>query len=165
MKKFIFAVVAASLLLGVGAGVSYAYLTAQDEADNAFGVSSVDIGIEENFDPPGEVAPGQVITKAPRIQSSSDTDCYVRVSVRFSSSEAEKLTEPLVINSGWQRGEDGYYYWTSPLGPGQKTGTLFDRVTIRQDAGDDIPPFRILVYAEAVACRNFSMQEAWKETV
>ncbi len=165
MKKFILAVVAASLLMGVGAGVSYAYLTAQDGADNLFQVSSVDIGIEENFEPPGDVTPGQVITKAPKVQNSSNTDCYVRVSVRFSSSDAEQFVEPLAVNSGWQDGEDGYYYWTSPLEPGQWTGTLFDRVKIREDAADSIPPFRILVYAEAVACRNKSMKEAWEGTV
>lgn len=165
MKKFIVAVMTAALFLGVGAGASYAYLTAQDGADNPFRVSSVDIGIEENFKPPGEVTPGQVITKAPRLRSSSDTDCYVRMSVRFSSSEAEALTEPLRINAGWQKGQDGFYYWQERLAPGATTGTLFDSVKIREDARADIPPFRILVYAEAVACKNLSMNEAWEETV
>lgn len=165
MKNFIVAVLAAALLLGVGAGVSYAYLTAEDNAKNQFQVSSVDIHVDENFDPPPDVVPGQVITKAPCVVSSSDKDCYVRVAVHFSDSAAEGFCEPLVINSGWSDGGDGYYYWGNPLPPGQKTGTLFDSVKIRQDAGNKLAPFEILVYAEAVLSDGLSMKEAWEKTI
>lgn len=165
MKKFIFAVLAAALFMGAGVGVSYAYLTAKDDAANHFRVSSVDIKIEEDFDPPPDVVPGQVITKAPCVVSNSDTECYVRMSVHFSDSRAEGFCEPLQINDGWADGGDGYFYWGAPLAPGEKTGTLFDSVTIRQDAGDNIPQFEILVYAEAVLCGDLSMEEAWKEAI
>lgn len=162
MRKFLIAVLASALFFGVGAGVSYAYLTAQDAAVNRFRVSSVDIGIEEEFEPPGEVTPGKVIKKAPRVHSSSDTDCYVRAAVRFTDSAAQDACEPLVIREGWQQKEDGYYYWTAPLHPGEYTGTLFDSVTVRKDA-KEIPPFDILVYAEAVFCNGKTMEEAWEE--
>ncbi|EET62774.1 hypothetical protein BRYFOR_05125 [Marvinbryantia formatexigens DSM 14469] len=162
MKNFFIAMLAGALILGVGAGVSFAYLTAQDDAQNSFGVSSVDITIDEEFEPPGEITPGKVITKAPRICSSSDTDCYVRAAVRFTDSDAENCCEALAINPGWQAGEDGYYYWQERLQPGGWTGTLFDKVTIKQNA-EEIPPFDILVYAEAVQCGNNTMKEAWEE--
>lgn len=164
MKNLMIAMLAGALILGVGAGVSYAYLTAQDDAANHFRVSSVDITVEENFDPPGEITPGKVIVKAPRICSGSDIDCYVRAAVRFTDSAAQDCCETLAINPGWQAGEDGYYYWQERLQPGGQTGTLFDRVTIRQEAGE-IPPFDILVYAEAVQCGNHTMKEAWEEIV
>lgn len=162
MKYFMMAVLAGTLILGVGAGVSYAYLTARDDAANRFGVSAVDITVDEKFEPPGEVPPGKVIVKAPRICSSSDIDCYVRAAVHFTDSDAKDYCEALVINPGWQAGEDGYYYWQERLQPGQKTGTLFDCVTVRQDAGE-IPPFDIYVYAEAVQCGKNTIKEAWEE--
>lgn len=165
MKNLIAVVLAAALLLGVGAGVSYAYLTAQDDAANQFEAASVDVDIQEDFDPPDEVKPGMAIPKSPRVYSSSDVDCYVRAMVHFSSSDAQKCCEPLAINEGWSDGGDGYYYWENPLPPGESTGTLFDSVTIRQDAEEEIPPFEILVYAEAVQCGGLSREEAWEKTV
>lgn len=164
MKNFIIAVLAAALLLGVGAGFSYAYLTARDDAANKFRVSSVDIHIQEDFEPPGDVTPGQVIRKSPCIQSDSDTDCYVRAAVHFSDSDAEALCEPLTVNPGWEQGSDGFYYWQQPLAPGAQTGTLFDTVQIKSSA-EDIPPFDILIYAEAIQCADLTMKEAWEETV
>lgn len=164
MRNVIIAVLAVALLLGVGAGVSYSYLTAQDNAANHFEVSSVDIKIDETFEPPGEITPGRVITKAPRISSSSDTDCYVRAAVRFTDSDARDCCEALAINPGWEEGSDGYYYWKDRLKPGQQTGSLFDCVTIKKDAGE-IPPFDILIYAEAIQCGEQTMKEAWEKTV
>lgn len=162
MKSFIAAVLAAALLLGAGAGVSYAYLTAQDSAENIFGTSGAEISVREEFQPPAEVKPGSMIPKNPRIFSSSDTDCYVRMRVRFSDSGAEKLCEPLAIRPGWEKREDGYYYWSERLAPGAETAPLFAHVEIRTDAETQIPPFEILIYAEAVQCGALTPEEAWK---
>lgn len=163
MKKFMVAVLASALLVGVGTGMSYAYLTARDGAVNQFQASSVDVEIEEEFKPPGDLKPGNVIKKAPTVKSSSNADCYVRVRVRFTDSDAENACEPLQINAGWQE-EDGYYYWTEPLHPGESTGALFDSVHVKADA-KEIPPFDILVYAEAVLCSQKTMKEAWEDYV
>ncbi len=152
---------AAALLLGVGAGVSYAYLLARDDAVNRFRASPVDIEVPEEFEPPGKTEAGQIVKKAPRAVNSSDTACYVRMSVHFSDSDAEALCEPLAINPGWEKGADGFYYWLEPLLAGADTGTLFDHVTIRKEA-KEIPAFEILVYAEAVHCGGRGMKEAWE---
>ncbi len=162
MKKGLVAALASALVFGAGAGVSFAYLTAKDAANNQFRVSSVEIGIEEKFVPPGALTPGGAIQKSPKVRSASDTDCYVRVAVRFTDSDAEQACEPLAIGGGWQKKEDGYYYWGSPLRPGEVTGAVFDQVKIRQNAAK-IPPFDILVYAEAVYCNGKTMEEAWGE--
>lgn len=164
MKNFVIAVLVSALFMGVGAGVSYAYMTAKDDASNKFRASSVDVTIEEEFDPPGEITPGEVIKKAPRVHSTSDVDCYVRMAAWFSDSEAEAACEKPVINAGWEKGGDGYYYWQRPLKPGETTGALFDSIRIRQDAGN-IPPFEIFIYTEAVQCKNLTLQKAWEETI
>lgn len=163
MKKRIIACGAAALILGVGAGTSYAYLTGQDKVENVFRASETVIEIKENFVPEPKPKPGTVITKAPRISSSSGTDCYVRAMVRFSDSEAEKFCHPLEINDGWTLMGDGYYYWKEKVRPGAETGTIFDTVKIREEAlTEEIIPFDILVYAEAVQCGKLDMTAAWK---
>lgn len=161
MKQLLMLIVAAALIMGVGAGVTHAYLTAEDTAVNELHASGVEISIEEEFEPPGELKPGQKIKKSPRIVSSSDIDCYVRMRICFTDSQAQQVCEPLAIREGWQLREDGYYYWLEKLRPGQATAPLFDTVQIRGDV-QEIPPFDLLVYAEAVQCGGLSAEEAWK---
>lgn len=161
MKQLITLMLATALILGVGAGVTHAYLTADDGMVNRLCASEVEISVRENFEPPKILRPGVKIKKTPQVVSSSDTDCYVRMSVHFSDGQAEELCEPLSVCEGWQAGNDGYYYWQEKVAPGQVTAPLFEMVQIRSDA-EKILPFDILVYAEAVQCGNLSAQDAWK---
>lgn len=163
MKKRIVIMLAATLAAGVGAGTSYAYLTGQDEAENVFSASQTDIIVEEVFEPVEELTPGLVIVKAPKVTSQSGTMCYVRMRVCFSDQEAEEKCLPLVINSGWTKKEDGFYYWKAPLAPGESTGTLFDSVTIRDDVEkEELEAFELDVYAEAVQYAGLSEAAAWE---
>lgn len=162
MKKRIIAVVAAALIMGVGAGTSYAYLTGQDEVKNTFQASKTEIVIEEEYEPAADPKPGTIIKKAPKVVSQSSTDCYVRMMVQFSDNMAKECCEPLVINSGWNQKADGYYYWNKKVAPGECTGTLFDKVEIRSDINEEnLTDFDILVYAEAVQCGQMEMESAW----
>lgn len=161
MKQLITLMLVTALILGVGAGVTHAYLTADDSAVNQLQTSGVEISIREDFQPPGILAPGLKIRKSPQVVSNSDTDCYVRMTVHFSDRQAESICEPLTISKGWQAGDDGYYYWPEKVKPGQATEPLFETVEIRTDA-EKMQPFDILVYAEAVQCGDLPVQEAWK---
>ncbi len=162
MKKCIIAATAAALILGVGAGTSYAYLTGQDRAENTFTASKTEIVIEEEFEPVPDPVPGTVIKKAPRAVSTSSTDCYIRMMVRFSDKDMQACCEPLVINDGWEQKEDGYYYWHEKVQPGESTGTIFDEVRIRADISrEEVAAFDIFVYAEAVQCGGMEMETAW----
>ncbi len=160
-KKYWIPLIAAALTMTAGLGTTYAYLTAQDSVENTFDAAEVDITVEEGFEPtPPE--PGKVIKKAPRIRSDSDTDCYVRMRYEFTSSDAEKLCESVKTNPGWTKKSDGYYYWNSIVKPGGETGTLFDRIQIRSGiTAEEIIPFDILVYAEAVQAKGQSLASAW----
>lgn len=163
MKKLA-AVILALLLTGVGAGAVFAYLTAQDSVSNKITAANTDIRITEKFNPPGELNPGTAIPKSVAVTSSSTVDCYVRVRVHFSSLEAEKFCEPLQIQPGWSMGNDGYYYWNSKVKPQETTGNVFSVIKIRKDvAKENLQNFDVLVYAEAVACGQDSMENAWKK--
>lgn len=161
MKKKYLMMLAVMLLLSAAMGTTYAYLTARDDVENMFDVAEVKPTVEEDFEPePPE--PGKVIKKAPKVQSNSDTDCYVRIRCVFSDSDAEALCEPIEINPGWTWKSDGYYYWENVVRPGEETGTLFDYVKVKEGISkDDIIPFDILVYTEAVQAKGKSAEEAW----
>lgn len=160
-KKFRVAAVLAACIFSSAAGVTCAYLTAHDSAENILNGSRVETGIVEEFEPPEDPGPGSVVKKSPRIHSDSNVDCYVRARVMFTNDGAG-LCEPLEINDGWVLAEDGYYYWGAPLSPGKDTGSLFDTVQIRSDIEEeDIRPFDILVYAESVQAKGVDAGQAW----
>ena len=163
MKK-IAAIMLALLIAGISTGAALAYLTAQERVENRLTAASTDIEITEQFDPPEELHPGTVIPKKVAVTSHSSTDCYVRVLVEFSSWKAQQFCEKLEILDGWEKADDGYYYWKEKVHPGETTGQLFSQVKIRSNVDrEDLEKFEILVYAEAVSCGSDSMQEAWKK--
>lgn len=147
--------------LGVGAAFTSAYLIHDDTEVNTFDVAEADVSIEEDFTKPPDVNPGDTITKKPRAVNTGEIPCYVRMRVVVSN---EDLCEPLSINSGWTKGSDGFYYWSSVLQPGEKTGNLFDFVKIKGGIDKkDITStsLDVQVYAEAADARNNSADAAW----
>lgn len=163
MKRYLFVLLAVSLLLGCGAGVSYAYLTGDESKVNRFQAAEVEITVKEEFDPPDKILPGQIIKKAPSVSSTSNVPCYVRLSVRFSDSDGEKMCEPLVISDGWSKKEDGWYYWNSALMPGQTTAPVFQQIKLKGEMKEEITNFDVIVYAEAVCCGQDSADAAWEK--
>ena len=65
------------------------------------------------------------------------------------------LYDPDGDGIGWYQGADGWYYYNSPIAPGQNTGTLFDAVKI----GEVTKNFDITVYQEAVFAENYHAGE------
>lgn len=163
MKRYAVVFLAAALISGTGAGMSYAYLSGRDERVNRFSAVSAEIEIHEDFKPPGEVTPGKIIKKVPVIKNTSDTSCYVRAAVRFSDSEALHNCEPVEIKQGWNRKEDGWYYWEGALLPDESTAPVFEQIKIKDNAQEKITSFDIFVYAEAVCCGEKSADEAWEK--
>ena len=161
MKKYALALMAVALILGAGAGISLAYLTDADQTVNRFSAVDTKIQMEEEFDPPGEITPGTIITKKPMVTNTSGAACYVRANIWFTSSDAQNLCEPLAISSGWEKRQDGWYYWKMALSPNTSTAPLFEQIRIRSDAKEECPAFDVLIYAEAVGCAGQEAEDAW----
>lgn len=161
-RRLIFIFAASLAVIGSTASVTYAYLTGQDRAENLIGTTENEIHIEEEFEPPTDPGPGTLIKKAPRIVNDSEVGVYVRVAVYFSDSAAEYFCEPLAVNGDWRLAADGYYYYDAVLAPGGTTGTIFDRIVIREDVeAEELVPFDLLVYAESVQSFGMTQEEAW----
>lgn len=160
-KHYKAAAVLTACIFSAAAGVTCAYLIADDSAENTLNGSKVETTIVEEFEPEDDPGPGSVIKKIPKIHSDSNVACYVRAMVQFTN-DGDKLCEPLEIREGWTLNADGYFYWKEPLPPGEDTGALFDLVKLRTDIdAEDIQPFDILVYAEAVQAKGMEADQAW----
>lgn len=128
-KNYIFAVSAVFALLFSGAiGMTIAYLTHQSGLTNQFEVANVAASVEETFNP------DEGTKKDVSIQNDSSVPAYVRAAVTvwwedkdgnvlWGTPEAGtdyEITWNLssdTSTSGWVKGTDGFYYYTSPLDP------------------------------------------------
>ena len=61
------------------------------------------------------------------------------------------LYDPDSNGIGWYQGTDGWFYYNSPVAPGQNTENLFDAVKL----GDVTKNFDITVYQEAVFAGSY----------
>lgn len=162
-KKGLFFALLICLCAGTTGGSVYAWLIDREEAKNIVRFAGNDIHIQEEFNPPQDPDPGDVIAKRPCITNDSETDVFVRVMVRFSDSDAMEQCEPLSINSGWNLKKDGYYYYDEKLHAGESTTEIFDNIVIKRTVKkEELLPFDVLVYAESVQAYGFSeAQEAF----
>ena len=159
-KRIIMLLLLSMLAVGTTGVVTYAYLTDTDSRENQLKVTENQIHIEEDFEPPKNPQPGDVIKKKPCVVNDSDIPVYVRVSIHFSDSRGKAQCQPLQINSGWTAAEDGFYYYQKQVSPGQKTDNLFENITLRStEEKGELVPFDVLIYAESVQCFGFESAE------
>lgn len=162
-KRLLFAL-AACLIAGISGTGVFAWLTDTKDAENIMRFVQNKVHIEEEFDPPSDPKPGDVIVKKPSIVNDSVIPVFVRARVCFTDSDAQAQCEPLIIRDGWSLEKDGYYYYGEKIGPGEGTEDIFDNIVIKSSVKkEDLIPFDILVYGEAVQARNYaSPQEAFE---
>ena len=65
------------------------------------------------------------------------------------------LYDPDSDGTGWYQGTDGWFYYNSPVAPGQNTDNLFDAVKI----GNVTKNFDITVYQEAVFAGSYEAKD------
>lgn len=161
MKRKIMILFALGCMTVLGAGaVTYAYLTDDDVKQNEIRAAENKVHIEEEFEPPKDPQPGDVIVKKPWVVNDSKIPVYVRIRVCFSDSRGESQCEPLQIHRKWSRQEDGYYYYENVLAAGEKTEPLFERIQLKPDLiKEEICPFDLLVYTESVQAYGFTNAE------
>lgn len=163
-RKWLLFALIACLSAGIsGAGV-YAWLIDTKEAENIVRFVQNDIHIEEEFEPPTDPTPGDVIVKKPSIVNDSVIPVFVRARICFTDSDAQAQFEPLAIREDWSLENDGYYYYRKKVGAGESTTNIFDNIVIKNTVKkEELIPFDILVYSEAVQALNYaSPQEAFE---
>ena len=164
-KKILLILAAIFVVIAVAvAGVSYAYLTSNSSIDNKFTIGENDIELNEEFDPPKDINPGDSIRKKVWASDVGNTPVYIRAKVLFSDGDMKKNCEDLDIGDDWTyNSNDNYYYYTKKVEPGSKTSTLFTAVKIKDSADEnDLKSFDVTVYMESVSSdKASSYSEAW----
>lgn len=170
IKQYKKIMLAACLLVVIGAGATIAYLSAETGAlTNTFEASNIDTDLEEDTD-------GVIGTKKPSVKNVGTTDCLVRMRVNISPEDADEkiILEGLDLgkwskDSAVDTGNSGWYYYQDVLKAGKdsRTTNLFNHVVIddaeydwkNQDDTDDqqvwkafltqYPDFSITLYQES----------------
>lgn len=148
------------LLLLTGIGVSLAWFTDSDEKENGLSAGYNDVEIEEEFPDP-VVTPGAELKKEVAFTNTGTVPCYVRARYYYSDSEAENQTQIIFGASDWTKEDDGYYYYSRSIEPGEKTAPFLTAVKVKEDAVID-GAFDLTVYTETVQSENHATpQEAF----
>jgi len=179
MKRRLLITAVAVLALSLAAYGTLAYLTGSVTAHNVITAGNVriellDQTVSDNervkFPKAGlKVMPGTEASKEVSVKNLA-SESWVRVKLVKEinlANEAQLLsdaTDPVTLSlenmgSGpnqWTLGDDGYYYYNSPLAKDAETSKLFTKVTFGTGMGNEYQNAKLIiqVYAEAVQTAN-----------
>lgn len=149
MKQKIFALCLAVICLSIGAKGTLSYFTAESTTHNVVTTGNVKIELLEEF-PEGGVKgalPGDAVSKVVWVENTGAAPAYIRVAVKLTIVSAEGKPLPAVLPDGtslvsfdllpgWQKGDDGFYYYLQSLPAGERTVNLMERVTLAPQMND-----------------------------
>lgn len=150
-KKSLVLLAALALLLTCTVGGTAAFLAVgSGPVTNTFTPAELDTKIVESFK---DSASGAVKSSI-KVENTGTVDAYVRVGVYGywavkDSSGTEKIVAPwsstVTPATGWEEKSDGWYYYTSALKPGTKTGELLSESITQTGAPAAYPSAYLVV--------------------
>lgn len=171
-KKYMMAACACMSCVLLGSG-TYVYARPETSVTNHFSTGVVDINLDEyeltanGGEEPfrdytgkkGEnplIMPGDDISKIPRITNDGN-DCYVRAKLEFSGTDVDLEKELYGFPSGWEKHDDGYYYYKNILNTGDKID-IFEGLKIPTDfpQTEEGKTFKLKIDVDAVQSKNFT---------
>lgn len=168
-SRLVLLVASLSLLLMLAVGMTLAYLFDKTESiTNTFTPTKVSQTIVEKFD--------EKVKKEVQVTNNGDIDAYIRVLVVITWQDDEGNVYPTApvegtdytvtwTKSGWVE-KDGMYYYTSPVNPGETTGTLLDECKPVAGKAPDGYHLSVEILSSAIQAQPAdAVKEAWKVTV
>ena len=149
MKKKIAAGAVLVLCLSMLIYSTIAYFNTADTARNVITSGNIKIALNETdatgapFEDAVDVMPGQTVDKIVTVQNTGNNPAYIRVSVTkaielAAGTSGKPDTRLLTLDfdtTHWTL-QDGYYYYSEALEPGQTTAPLFTGVTFDRSMGN-----------------------------
>lgn len=137
-----------------------AVITNIQNNSNEFSVGSQTIKISEDkfkITSDDVIISGDAIDKNPTITNIGTTNCYVRAYVGCSDTDFKNKCLNINICDNWYMGDDGYYYYPSPLAPDENV-EFFDKIFVY-----DTNEFNcdVFVYAESIDANDKDYETAW----
>ena len=187
MKKKLFTIALIMIFASVAVSGTLAYFTAEDTAHNVITSGAVAIDIEEwqqegdalitYPDEPVEVMPGVTVSKIAQVRC-LDAEAWIRAKYQIVVYDAqmrvmnltdERLDEVFSVTlneTDWTPGEDGWYYYNTPVTNGEATAPLFTEVVF--DGPNMTNEFQnctvnVNVHAQGVQTANNPDRAGWPE--
>lgn len=174
-RKPVTLLVSLLLLLGIAIGSTVAFLATRTAAKkNTFTPAKVSSQVTEDFD-------GTTKSNV-AVKNTGDIDAYLRATVNITWMKDENTADQTVsakvpqegvdytityADTGWTRDSDGYWYYLTPVAPGESTGTLIKTCT--QLPGAEVPEgYHLSVEIIASAIQSVpakAVGEAWGVTI
>ena len=182
-KKTVALLLALTLVLGVAAGGTIAWLTDKtDTVTNTFAPTGINIKLEEYLNPDGSksedplrsweapLVPGATYSKDPVVSVSSDSeDCYLFVKVTNGADGLLDFKSGLTADKGWTAGTKtdtdegngvpvGVWYRIVKKGSTPNTWNLIDedKVTVSEDVTkSNMPTGKVTLTYTAYACQYY----------
>lgn len=178
MKKKLALLATLAACTAMIASGTLAYYTAQDKAHNVITSGNIEIELVETTDKldankqpiPFEnvdgVMPGTAVSKIVQVKNVGEADAYIRVKVETNvtlatGNNAIPGYEPISIEyaTGTSKTEwtekNGYYYYNSPVAPGEITKPLFSEVYFKTSMGNEYQnskaEVKVIAYGTQVA--------------
>ena len=158
-------IMAVLLLLGAAVGSTVAFLiTNTGPVENKFAYASVSCEVKEDFN--GNTKENVQIT------NTGSTDAYIRATYVVNWVDAQgniassdpvgyKYTLTANLNNSWTKGSDGYFYYTSPIAPGDSTQGSLLTCTVKYPNNPEYT-LSVEILAEAIqSTPDNAVQEAW----
>lgn len=169
MKRYgplllLLAVAALLIIPQIGKTLSY-YSDAEEKVNHAV-MGYNEIEIEEDYEEPDEIEPGDIINKTVKVKNTGKGDCYVRIKAVFSHSlTGNKCTVDWNTKDYTYNSQDGYWYYNRILPTGETSPALMTKITVGADimtGVEDMPEIKVIVYAESVQSKLFAdADDAW----
>ena len=170
MNKLAILFIAVVMLIGAVVGSTVAFLVTETApVENKFSYASISTNIKENFD--GETK------KDVQVVNNGDTAAYIRATYvinwlnkdgTIAASVPEGYSYDLTENPNnvWAKGDDGYFYYWTPVAPGNSTPESLLNCTAHYPEGVE-PQYILSVEILATAVQSTpakAVQEAWGVT-
>ena len=187
MKRKILCLSVIAIMLAILAAGTIAYFTAEGRAHNVITTGSINITVVEQQkgendttveypkEPITNVMPGAEISKIVTIRNDGKSTAWIRVKVDKVIELAGEVDPDFKVNTdlvkldfydeNWIE-KDGYYYYKTPVAPGESTESLFNTVTFAPTMGNEYQncTVNITVNAEAVQTANNAIPEGGNVT-
>lgn len=165
------------LCLSLGSLVVYAAMTMREEKPNKFQISNLETKVEEVFNSPTSIKPGDSVQKEVAVKNTGTSSQFVRVMVQpeikvtiddnlvlLPSEIGKEIVLDGLNTTDWKLGEDGYYYYLYKLDPSETTKTkLFTKVILNSALNNiyNNASFTMLIKVEAINTFDTNYRQAW----
>jgi len=181
MKKKLFALAIAAIILAGAVTGTVAYYTAKTVAHNVITTGEIDIELVETMkNDKGEIVdyvnnasglmPGQTHSKIVQIANVGTNPARVPIKVEVeleNEKGADLPADQLAIafdDEHWEKKADGLYYYTAKLEPGKSTAPLFEEVLLKTSIDNDYQNAKISISVKAEGIQyenNTEYATAW----